>query len=736
MKLVVEAAKMANAHDFIVLFNKGYLQSCGVRGSLLSGGQKSRVAIARAIVSNPRILLLDEATAALDSKSESIVTDALEKASRGRTTITVAHRLSTIASADKILVMGNGRLLEAGTHKDLTADPSSAYSQLVEAQKLVAEKQKEESAGEAEAEEEENDGNGHAEKDPLSNQLTRTQSSNSSTPEMSEVERKTTGRSIASEILAEKGEHVEEDDGGSKHGMIWLARRCYKINREYKWLYLAGFLASVCNGAVYPALAVIFGKAVSAFSLPPDQIKSETKDFALWYFIVAILAGIFTAIQQKTLIQSAETLVGKLRTLYFKSVLRRDIEFFDDDKNSSGTITSNLSKHPQNVSGIAGVSLGAMIQSSATVIVGMLIGLGFDARLAAIGIATIPLLVSAGWIRLKVVVLADEKTRKMHSKSAQKATEAVAAIKTVMMLTKENETLRIYEEELRAPFEQAIKTAYTSTALYAVSQALSFFVIGLVFWVGSLWLSELKISVSSFYTVLNSVVFSAIQAGNVFNWVPDISKARSSGNAIFKSIDAVPLIDAESTEGKPLDLTKINGEFVLENIHFRYPSRPRIPVLRGLSMRIPAGKYVAIVGPSGSGKSTTIQLISRFYDPLSGTVKLDGENIADYPVAEYRKTMSLVAQEPTLYSGSIMFNVKLGSIKPPEEVSDEEVYEACRQASILEFVQGLPEGFDTECGNRSSAQLSGGQKQRIALARALVSNPKILLLDEGESCFD
>jgi len=147
------------------------------------------------------------------------------------------------------------------------------------------------------------------------------------------------------------------------------------------------------------------------------------------------------------------------------------------------------------------------------------------------------------------------------------------------------------------------------------------------------------------------------------------------------------------------------------------------------------GTYIALVGASGSGKSTTIQLIERFYDPLAGEIYLDGERINELNIQEYRKHLALVSQEPTLYAGTVRFNILLGAIKPEEEVTQEEIEDACRKANILEFIEGLPQGFDTEVGGKGS-QLSGGQKQRIAIARALLRNPKVLLLDEATSALD
>ncbi|KAI6027589.1 multidrug resistance protein 4 [Pisolithus microcarpus] len=231
------------------------------------------------------------------------------------------------------------------------------------------------------------------------------------------------------------------------------------------------------------------------------------------------------------------------------------------------------------------------------------------------------------------------------------------------------------------------------------------------------------------------VTFGAMQAGNVFAFVPDVSSARGAGAAIIKLLDSTPEIDAESPEGKTFEGRKVEGQIQLENVHFRYPTRPTVPVLRGLNLTVAPGTYVALVGASGCGKSTVIQLIERFYDPLVGQVLLDGQPINEYNIQEYRKQIALVSQEPTLYAGSIRFNILLGATKPVSEVTQEELEAVCRDANILDFIQSLPNGFDTEVGGKGS-QLSGGQKQRIAIARALLRNPKVLLLDEATSALD
>ncbi|KAK9249981.1 P-loop containing nucleoside triphosphate hydrolase protein, partial [Lipomyces tetrasporus] len=175
------------------------------------------------------------------------------------------------------------------------------------------------------------------------------------------------------------------------------------------------------------------------------------------------------------------------------------------------------------------------------------------------------------------------------------------------------------------------------------------------------------------------------------------------------------------------------GNVEFKNVHFRYPTRLNVPILRGLNFSVKKGQYVALVGASGCGKSTSIGLLERFYNPLSGQVLLDGQDVSALNINAYRSHIALVQQEPALYSGTVRENVKYGSLDP--EISDERMIEVCKQANIHDFIMSLPDGYDTMCGAKGSL-FSGGQKQRIAIARALIRDPKILLLDEATSALD
>ena len=232
--------------------------------------------------------------------------------------------------------------------------------------------------------------------------------------------------------------------------------------------------------------------------------------------------------------------------------------------------------------------------------------------------------------------------------------------------------------------------------------------------------------------------FISSLTGQVRNGPPAITNGRAAAAALYATIERVPDIDSASPEG--LKPGSVFGEITLENIRFSYPSRPDVPVLKGINITFEARKTAALVGASGSGKSTIVSLVERFYDPLSGSIKLDGVALADLNLKWLRSQIGLVSQEPVLFSTTIKENVAYGLIGSPyEHAPDEEkfklVQEACIKSNADEFITKLPHGYETMVGERGFL-LSGGQRQRVAIARAIVSDPRILLLDEATSALD
>ncbi|KAI6043528.1 P-loop containing nucleoside triphosphate hydrolase protein [Pisolithus marmoratus] len=571
-----------------------------------------------------------------------------------------------------------------------------------------------------------------------------------------------TEKLVASEVPLRHCEtlHPKDEERGklkvdeNSYSAFHLFRRIGSLNPQSHRMYVIGTIAAIMSGMASPIFVIFYGRAISGFSQPDPSARRHDGDMnALWFFCVSFLAGVVIMVQYSVLTAAASELTTKLRILSFYAILRQDIQFFDRVENNTGTLTSRVNSDPQKINGLAGTTLGvfvssvqhsrvlvliamdSIIQVVTTLIGSSVISLAYAWKPALVGIACVPLIFLAGFIRLRVVGLKDQQNKAAHEDSAKLACEAAAGIRTVASLTREDDCLKLYSNSLDEPLRNSNRNAFWSTLYYAFSQSCALWVVAFVFWYGSRLVAGLEISTTNFFIALMGVIFGAMQVSFVFTLVPDVSSARGAGAAIVKLLDSIPEIDADTTEGKTFEGINVKGRIHLENVHFCYPTRPTVPVLRGLDMTITPGTHVALVGASGCGKSTVIQLIERFYDPLMGQVLLDSQPINECNVQEYRKHIALVSQEPTLYAGTIRFNILLGATKPIPEVTQGDIEAVCRDANILDFILSLPNGFDTEVGGKGS-QLSGGQKQRIAIARALLRNPKVLLLDEATSALD
>jgi len=232
------------------------------------------------------------------------------------------------------------------------------------------------------------------------------------------------------------------------------------------------------------------------------------------------------------------------------------------------------------------------------------------------------------------------------------------------------------------------------------------------------------------FRIFFAISFCAQSIGQASSFIPDYVKAKMSAGLLFYMMNYEPVIDNCSTAGKVPD--SFNGLINAQNLYFSYPSRASVRVLQNLSVNVKPGKTLALVGPSGCGKSTVVSLIERFYDPLSGEIQIDGNDLRTLNLPNARNNMSLVSQEPILFDCSIWDNISYGL---EGKITHDQVVDAARLANIHDFILSLPNGYNTKVGEKG-AQLSGGQKQRIAIARSLVRSPKILLLDEATSALD
>ncbi|CAG7920112.1 unnamed protein product [Penicillium olsonii] len=723
-ELVETAAKMANAHEFISVLPEGYETNVGQRGFLLSGGQKQRIAIARAVVSDPKILLLDEATSALDTKSEGVVQAALDRAAEGRTTIVIAHRLSTIKTAHNIVVFVNGSIVEQGTHSELTKH-DGPYYKLVEAQRINEEKEADALEGDDEDSAEQMTKSHIARVKSMGSGSTK----NENDAFEGDMQRRESRKSVSSAVLSKR-----TTEGTSKYSLLTLIRFIGSFNKEEWHLMVIGLCFSILAGCGQPTQAFLYAKAINALSLPESmwgKLRSDANFWSLMFFVVGIVQFITFSIHGVTFAYTSERLIRKARSKAFRVILRQDIDFFDREENSTGALTSFLSTETKHLSGISGTTLGTILMCSTTLIAAIVISLSFGWKLALVCISVVPVLLGCGFYRFYMLASFQSRSKAAYEGSASYACEATSAIRTVASLTRENDVWSIYHGQLEVQGRSSLISVVKSSLLYAASQALVFFCVALGFWYGGTLLGHHEYDIFRFFVCFSEILFGAQSAGTVFSFSPDMGKAKNAAAEFLKLFERRPTIDTWTDEGETLSHCDGNIEF--RDVHFRYPSRPEQPVLRGLDLSVKPGQYIALVGPSGCGKSTTIALLERFYDSLSGGIFVDDKNITDLNVNSYRSHIALVSQEPTLYQGTIKENILLGS--PNEDPSEEELFKACRDANIYDFIMSLPEGFNTVVGSKGG-MLSGGQKQRVAIARALLRNPKILLLDEATSALD
>lgn len=723
-ELVIEAAKKANAHDFVSSLPEKYETNVGERGFLLSGGQKQRIAIARAIVSDPKILLLDEATSALDTKSEGVVQAALENASEGRTTITIAHRLSTIRDAHNIVVMSDGRTVEQGTHNELLEN-KGPYSKLVSAQKIAA----------AETMTPEEQAAIDEEEVSLMRKMTsEKQAANIADPNdniAARLDRTSTTKSASS--LALQGHKAEAEQ---KYGLWTLIKLIASFNKKELGFMLVGLVFSAICGGGNPTQAVFFAKQITTLSAPvtdqtKHQIKKDSDFWSAMYLMLAFVQLFAFVIQGILFAKCSERLVHRVRDQAFRAMLRQDVAFFDRDENTAGALTSFLSTETTHVAGLSGVTLGTLLMVATTLIAAIALSLAIQWKLSLVCISMIPILLGCGFFRFWILAQFQRRSKAAYDSSAGFASEAISAIRTVASLTREEDVLKQYRDSLAIQQRKSLISVLKSSTLYAASQSLLFACFALAFWWGGSLLSKFELSMFQFFLCIMAIIFGAQSAGTIFSFAPDMGKAHHAAGELKKLFDRQPVVDTWSDTGDRLP--HVEGTLEFRDVHFRYPTRPEQPVLRGLNLVVRPGQYIALVGASGCGKSTTIALLERFYDPLSGGVFIDGHEISTLNVNDYRSHIALVSQEPTLYQGTIRDNILLGTAR--EDVSDEDIEHATREANIYDFIVSLPDGFNTVVGSKGTL-LSGGQKQRIAIARALIRDPKILLLDEATSALD
>ncbi|KAG6122081.1 hypothetical protein E4U14_000094 [Claviceps sp. LM454 group G7] len=722
---VQEAAKLAFAHDFITELPEGYETQIGQRGGLLSGGQKQRIAIARSVVSEPKILLLDEATSALDPHAEGIVQEALDRVSKGRTTIVIAHKLATIRKADNIVVMKKGKIIEQGTHESLIVS-DGAYAQLVKVQNLKLRLSDEDS-------ESEEDDALEVKRDP------------------SDLVKPMTKVATQDRARMEAKASRDDYDNHTHLGLVSVVLRLVKESPSLRWWYILIIAGCVGASAAFPGQAILLANVSNAFTLQGSAMIDKGNFYAAMFIVLA--AGCFIsyfALGYATNLVS-QTLSHTFRRQSFNDMLRQDLQFFDREENNTGALASRVDSNPQAILELMGFNVGLILISVLNILGCSVLGIVYSWKLGlVIVLAGLPPFVSSGFFKFRADAALDRTISKRNSTSAAVASEAVNAIRTVSSLAIEQSVLNRYGDELDHAVKGSLKPMLRMMIWFALTQSIEYWFMALGFWYGCRLVSFGEIGMFDFFVTFMGVFYAGQATAQLFMFSTSMTKGKNAANYIFWLRELQPTV-AETSENVDKG-PKSGGPIKLDSIRFSYPLRPDAQVLRGIDLEIKKGQFAAFVGASGCGKSTMIAMLERFYDPLSGSIRIDGDDLTELNPRLYRRIVSLVQQEPTLFQGTIRENIALGIDDPTSSmegdaphrssattadvsVSDTQIEAALRAANAWDFVSSLPEGLSTAAGSNGT-QLSGGQRQRIAIARSLIRNPSVLLLDEATSALD
>ncbi|HEX5287890.1 MAG TPA: ABC transporter ATP-binding protein [Streptosporangiaceae bacterium] len=758
---VIAAARAAEADGFIRELPGGYDTVVGEQGLTLSGGQRQRVALARALITNPSILVLDDATSAIDARMEAQIHATLRKVMAGRTTLLIAHRRSTLQLASQIAVLDEGRLVDLGTHEELTAR-CPLYRLLLAGPGEDAEGVDAGTLGFYQ-----NDGRQRElaiRRPPAAGQVTPGLWPGQAAPDPVAA----LTDAAAERLAAVAGNQIGRGGGGGRgrgaarggagmgEGMLAgvppspellasvaalppatdvpeVSQRAarapdprFTLRRLLRPFALAFLIGLILDGA--DALAGVAQPWLVRGGIDGGVEKHEFKTIIV--ISVAALAivladWVVNRVQTVVVGRNGERVLYVLRVKIFSHLQRLGIDFYE--REMAGRIMTRMTTDVDALSSFLQTGLITMVNSVLTFL-GVLIALLFiNVRLALTVFLVLPFLVAATVIfRVKSSRAYSEAREKVSIVNADLA-ENVSGLRVAQAYRRE-QVNRDRFGGLSSDYRRSRLRAQRYIAVYfPFVQALSTIAGALVLFVaaGQVRAGILTAGGLIAYLLYIDSLFSPVQQlSQVFDGYQQASVGLTRIKDLLRTPTSTP------AAAHPVEPGRLAGQIELRDVHFAYSTANR-EAIGGISLTVAPGETVALVGQTGAGKSTVVKLVARFYDATSGSVLVDGTDIRSFELSRYRQQLGVVPQETYLFAGTVRDAIAYG--RP--EASDAEVEAAARGVGAIEMIARLPGGFAHPVTERGR-NLAAGQRQLIALARAYLVDPAILLLDEATAALD